>query len=354
MIPLVTTQRLINTTSNETSNATSNGTTIPPYPVCDLTVKPVAMALLTLTHVLIFIVSITGNSVIIYIICSYRNIKNPFNILIVNMATADILDSVISIPPQINFLYVGGSYPNNLIGKILCRLYPYLTTVVVSASVLTLTVIAIDRYLAIVHVLRTPMSIRAVRRAIVGIWLLSGTLFSYELYRFRHFPIPNTTRMICSVLWTEGEEDLELERTLHIADFMVKLVINYLLPLIVMIVFYTIILLHMWQRQAPGELADKYQRRLEKQKRKIIRMLVTIVTVFAMCWIPVHVFHSMLTFKDEWVRCQLVVFLVLLLISHANAAINPCLYLIFNQNFRDGLKHLINKVILYPFNCSHI
>jgi hypothetical protein len=32
------------------------------------------------------------------------------------------------------------------------------------------------------------------------------------------------------------------------------------------------------------------------------------------------------------------------MVAHANAAINPCLYLIFNQNFRDGLKHIFNKV----------
>ena len=37
---------------------------------------------------------------------------------------------------------------------------------------------------------------------------------------------------------------------------------------------------------------------MESQKRKVITMLVTIVVVFAVCWIGVHVMHFLVGFSD--------------------------------------------------------
>jgi len=330
------------------SNNSTNATIQPPSDgYCSVALTDGEIVFLVFGHLVVLFTSISVNSLIIHIICCYRSTKNAFNILIVNMAAADILDSVVANPTNIAFLFLGNYYPSSIFGEILCRLNPFLQNVAVSASILTLTVIAIDRYFAIVHVLRTPMDLRAVRRAVIGIWLSSAIFFSYTLFRFALNHMPDRSYARCVVYWISlDEDDMELEYSLHVADMLAKLILHYALPLLIMIVFYSIILIHLWQTKTPGELNDKHQRRLETQKRKIIKMLVTIVTVFALFWFPVHLYHALLTFRNNLVRCKLpiIALFLMMLISHSTAAINPCLYLIFNQNFRDGMKHLCNKV----------
>lgn len=319
-------------------------------PLCSNVPSDAERVLLILCYIIIFVVAVAGNGVIIYVVNCYRNIKTAFNLLIVNMAIADILDAVAASPFNISFLIVGRKFPGGAIGEIICKLQMFVQNVSISASVLTLTVIAVDRYFAIVHVLRRPMGVRSVMRAICAIWVISGLTFMYDFYRMRLIPYGKDS-VTCTVVW--GVDDRSTEDLLFITDMLIKLIFHYVLPLVIMIIVYTIILLHLWQRKAPGELSDNHQKRLERQKRKIIKMLVTIVTAFAVCWFPVHVNHIMITFYWKIYRCALPVGVVMAfyMVAHANAAINPCLYLIFNQNFRDGLKHIFNKV---NYNCTKL
>ncbi|XP_031565561.1 substance-K receptor-like isoform X2 [Actinia tenebrosa] len=335
---------LITTTFQPTTNETfSQANDTGRGPSCRTTPLDAERVFLIFCYIVIFVVTIAGNGIIIYVVNCYRNIKTAFNLLIVNMAVADILDAVAASPTSISFFIVGRRFPSGAIGEIICKLQMFIQDVSISASVLTLTVIAVDRYFAIVHVLRRPMGVRSVMRAICAIWVVSGLTFMYEFYRMRLVPYGKDA-VTCTVVW--GVDDPETVNLLFMTDMLMKLIFHYVLPLVVMIIVYTIILLHLWQRKAPGELSDNHQKRLERQKRKVIKMLVTIVTAFAVCWFPVHFNHVMITFHWERYRCALPmgVIMAFYMVAHANAAINPCLYLIFNQNFRDGFKHIFNKI----------
>ena len=68
-------------------------------------------------------------------------------------------------------------------------------------------------------------------------------------------------------------------------EMVIRFVLLYLVPLLTMAMFYSEIVLHLWKRKVPGVHIDKNQKRIEKQKRKVVTMLVTIATVFAICWL---------------------------------------------------------------------
>ena len=119
-----------------------------------------------------------------------------------------------------------------------------------------------------------------------------------------------------------------------------RFVLLYLISLLIMAVFYSEIVLHLWKRKASGVHIEKNQKRIEKQKRKVVTIRVTIVTLFVICWLPAHVNNFLLTFNFKEHSClHTSLILIFYFLNHSNAVINPCLYLVFNESFSEGFKH---------------
>ena len=82
-----------------------------------------------------------------------------------------------------------------------------------------------------------------------------------------------------------------------------RFVLLYLISLLIMAVFYSEIVLHLWKRKASGVHIEKNPKRIEKQKRKVVTIRVTIVTLFVICWLPAHVNNFLLTFNFKEHSC---------------------------------------------------
>jgi len=84
------------------------------------------------------------------------------------------------------------------------------------------------------------------------------------------------------------------------------------------------------------------QRRQEIPKKKVIRMLIIVVVVFAVCWLPVHVYQM-----DEYLKMgaswppALIYFCYWL--SQANSAINPWLYIGLNGKMKAAFTEMIRS-----------
>lgn len=278
-----------------------------------------------------------GNSLVIFVVHRHPKLRTTFNMLIVNMAASDILDVMTAVPLSVTYLYKDAKWFSGGFAVFLCKFLPFLAYLSIGASVLTLTIMTFDRYLAIVHTMRRPLSTRLTLVGISLTWIISAAIFATELYKFKLFNASG--HVICVPRWVE---DLQESLKITSNEMVIRFVLLYAIPLLTMVALYSRIVLHMWKRKAPGEHIDKNHQHIEKQKRKVISMLVTIVTLFALCWLPAHICHFLVTFDYALYRC-----LPTSLISafyfwtHANAAINPCLYLIFNESFREGFKHQV-------------
>ena len=70
-------------------------------------------------------------------------------------------------------------------------------------------------------------------------------------------------------------------------------------------------------------------------KRRLIKMLVTIIILFALCWLPMHVRSFLYFFRKENYPCGLPPYLDFIgyFMAHANAALNPCVYFSFNRKY---------------------
>ena len=105
--------------------------------------------------------------------------------------------------------------------------YIFLAYLSISASVLTLAIMTIDRYFAIVRPMRRPLS-------------------------------------VCPPRWIENIHD---SHNITMFEMVIRFVLLYLVSLLPMAMFYSEIALHFWKRKAPGLHIDKNQKRIEKQKR---------------------------------------------------------------------------------------
>ena len=187
--------------------------------------------------------------------------------------------------------------------------------------------------------MKRPLSVHAVKRAITFIWVLSGVLFAGELYKFNIDEFNGES--FCGSAWSDN-----LQRALLFTQYemVVKFVVAYAVPTSVMAVLYSLIVWCLWHRKAPGEFSNDNQRRMKRQMKKVITMLLTIVLIFNLCWIPVHVNHLLIAFDlAAYHKLPFPTTLVFYWLAHANSAINPCLYFIFNESFRDGLKKVFRR-----------
>lgn len=93
----------------------------------------------------------------------------------------------------------------------------------------------------------------------------------------------------------------------------VNLGLQYLLPLSVIIFFYILLFIKIWRRKLPkimrhssdDTLSDWNTRIVEKSKIKVLKMLIAIVSLFALSWLPLYVIFARIKLgtpidKDTW------------------------------------------------------
>lgn len=141
--------------------------------------------------------------------------------------------------------------------------------------------------------------------------------------------------------WDPPFDEAKAPRDYTIALFFLL----YALPLTVIASLYSVIMMKLWRRQAPGQELSSNQENKDKTNRKVLKMLVTVVIVFALSWLPLYV--RMFVMFAESVRyiCGLpyAMDFVTLYLGHANSAVNPYIYVIFNENYRRGFRTALSR-----------
>ena len=305
----------------------ANGSNVTP-PDCTWRVEDFSGGLqigLTIAYVIVFLVAVCGNSAVIFIFRPKVR-KAPFNILIIHLAACDIVYAITVVPYSIVYLYTLSRWFSGHFGEFLCRFSQFATSISVYLTLLTLTVMAIDRYRHII--IRKPLTRKTVKISILTVWVISCLAGSSELFKFKVVVLSNehfTCRPV--ITW-----DVLLVETLS------KFIFAFCIPLVTMVIIYASIMRFLCQRKAPGVQTSKKQRRYKKQTQGVIAMLVSMVTVFVLGWLPVYANMFLITFDHRKYLClPHWVPLLFYWLAHAHCAVNSCLYLVFNTEYRREL-----------------
>ncbi|XP_071488021.1 tachykinin-like peptides receptor 99D [Diadema setosum] len=176
---------------------------------------------------------------------------------------------------------------------------------------------------------------------IVISWVASTLLGSVELFMGRTEEVA-----ACGQTLTSCSEHWQKDRLRLMYD-MVNLVLTYVLPLAVLTFTYTVVGRRLWGRSMPGNADFTRDMTQERAKRKVIKMLVTIVLTFALCWLPLHIYHllgsvaSHVLLKNT--ESTFALYFSIHWVAMANSFLNPIIYGFLNDGFRADVRRVFRR-----------
>lgn len=292
----------------------------------DLSLSPSFIIGVTVYAVIVFIAAVIGNSLVIYIVCAREYMRNSTNILIANMAAADILMACI-FPYVLKWLYVGTQWFGTVMGTVLCKFFHSAQVLSIACSVINLVFISVDRCLVIWFPIRRIVTNRVLKASLVATWLFA-LAFAMPLIVVANIRLEADGNYHCY----EYDWPTAKAQQTYVSSFSIG---TYVIPLIFITIAYVLIGIKLYKRQLPGVPTPEYQKKAHQTTKKAIMMLVTVVVVFALCWFPLHVREIIIICCPQTLSLFPVELEVSLTwIGVLNSAINPFLYVIFSENFR--------------------
>ncbi|XP_053100322.1 nociceptin receptor isoform X4 [Hemicordylus capensis] len=278
---------------------------------------------IVVVYSIVCIVGLVGNCSVMYVIIRFTKMKTATNIYIFNLALADTL-CLITLPFQGTDTFMG-SWP---FGNALCKIAISIDYYNMFTSTFTLTMMSVDRYIAICHPIkaldiRTPHKAKVVN---ICIWALASV-----------FGIP--VMVMGSTEYENGEIDclIRLPEPQAYWDPIFGICIflfSFMIPVMVITVCYSLMIRRLKNVRVLSGSKEK-----DRNLRRIARMVLVVVAVFIICWTPVHIFvlvRCLGVKADNEFNLAILYFCTAL--GYANSCLNPVLYAFLDENFKTCFK----------------
>ncbi|KAL4601665.1 hypothetical protein GN956_G25676 [Arapaima gigas] len=253
------------------------------------------------------LVAIVGNILVILSVLCNRHLQTVTNFFIVNLAIADLLLSIVVLPFSAS-LEVFGCW---LFGRVFCNIWAAVDVLCCTASIMSLCVISIDRYIGVKFCLKYPtiMTEKKAGVILVVVWLSSMVISIGPLLGWKE--PPPSDESICRITEEPGYA-------------LFSSLFSFYLPLLVILVMYfrvyvvarrttrsleagvkrernksMEVVLRIHYRSAPEDAGasgkakghpfrSSLSVRLMKfsREKKAAKTLAIVVGVFVLCWMP--------------------------------------------------------------------
>ncbi|XP_031572841.1 octopamine receptor 1-like [Actinia tenebrosa] len=282
-----------------------------------------------------FLVSLLGNSLVIHVVRTTPSMYTSVNLYIANMAFSDIISAIVCTPVSLKIVFKGYSWIDGLVGLVLCRIVFLLFYSSFACSTFNLVAIAVDRYLAVTKPLYR-YSFRKAKINIAVIWTASSIL-----------SIPIILGYVNTFKAREiapGCYDIDRDKAYKVGVTIMAL-LCYIIPLVCATILYTMTGCRLRMRSKSNIGGYSLQRQIQAKQSafKATKLMVTVIVVFALCWAPFFTYHMVKAWYDDklWYIFKTYYRPLCFLLASTNGALNPCLYLLFNSNFRNGFKRAL-------------
>uniref|UniRef100_A0A4W3JSS7 5-hydroxytryptamine receptor 7 n=1 Tax=Callorhinchus milii TaxID=7868 RepID=A0A4W3JSS7_CALMI len=300
---------------------------------------------------LITLLTIAGNCLVLISVCFVKKLRQPSNYLIVSLALADLSVAVAVMPFVIVTDLIGGEW---VFGRVFCNVFIAMDVMCCTASIMTLCVISIDRYLGITRPLTYPVrqNGKGMAKMILCVWLLSASITLPPLFG-----------------WAKNVNDGKV--CLISQDFgytIYSTAAAFYIPMSVMLLMYHQIFKAAKKSAAKHTFAgfprpdpvdeptarglkphkeseecvnfsqllkhDRKNMSIFKREQKAATTLGIVVGAFAVCWLPFFILSTARPFICG-VKCSCIPLWLertLLWFGYTNSLINPFIYAFFNRD----------------------
>ncbi|XP_078349143.1 pyroglutamylated RF-amide peptide receptor-like [Oculina patagonica] len=292
--------------------------------MCD----PACVAITTVLSILV-VVDIVGNSLVCVIIKRHQDMRIPINYLLLNLAVADILFAIFITPKVI--LRLTSSHPEGVTGTVLCK---FLTAgnvawVGAASSIVTLVAIAIERYYAVMYPVgnKGNFTKRKAKIIIFGSWIFSFIL-QIPKFLIKSFEKKSNS---CVDTWPEQWMVMAYNVTWDII---------IALPLLLMVVLYSRVVYSLWLKRDDSYQLNVQQEGVMRIRKRVTLMVVIVSVIFGICWGADLVVYTLI-FSASYNIGSVPVAIINTMVLF-NSAVNPFVYGLFNQQFRNKFKVMVS------------
>ena len=221
--------------------------------------------LLSLLYGSISFVTVIGNALVILVIAKNRQMRTVTNFFIANLSVADVIIGIFGIP----FQFQAALLQRWDLPDFLCPVAPFIKDLTVNVSIITLTVISIDRYFAVIHPLRPRCSRTVATVVMVIVWTFSlvSALPSAIVYRAKDITSPTRNITYCAANWEIFSQTQSANLDTAYQLYLVS--VQYFFPLIIISYAYIRIMRKVWMTNAPGAAMDTRDQIMNRNKTKV-------------------------------------------------------------------------------------
>ncbi|XP_072102313.1 C3a anaphylatoxin chemotactic receptor-like [Mobula birostris] len=291
---------------------------------------PASSILSIFVYTLTFLLGVPGNGAVIWV-TGFKMKRSVNTVWFLNLAVAD-LTYCLTLPFQMANIALENTWPRD---NVLCKLLPSAIVLNMYASVFLLTMISIDRCLAVTRPIWSQIhrSLPWVRVACLGAWSLAflmclPTLLTRQIYIDSEFGL-----IFCTLNYTGTYFG---DRTREVVE-VTRALFAFVFPFLIMASCYLLI----------GRTLQRGKFAKSSKTRKPIRLIAFVVAAFFICWLPYHICSLAQAFFKHQVA--FIWDTLSMGLASLNSALNPILYVFAGRDFRQVFRRSLSSSLRLAF-----
>ena len=277
-----------------------------------------------------------GNSGMLIVLYKNDKMWNSTNMLIGNLAFSGVLVSLFCMPFSLTSVLMGKwAFQEGIV----CRFNAFNTSMLLLATILTHTMISVDKYFSVVKPFSRAMTVSRTWKMIFFVWLVAMLMSLGPVINFGRYAY-NPTTLVCGVGFPKGKADF---------IYLVLLAtVGFVVPNLVMGHVYLNVFLAVRKHTKRLQSSSFCSLDVVKLQKRLILTVVSSLACFLVCWTPFCVFVIMAMVVDTPDDLPHALGISAYWCGYLNSALNPLIICSMSQRFGEGLSDLTISLTHIP------